>query len=55
VDLAPDERSRELLAEIYAALELPLDPATLGSVSELAGRRVAFDELAQPLLATLAP
>lgn len=55
VDLAPDERSRALLAEIYAALELPLDPATLGSVSELAGRRVAFDELAQPLLAQLAP
>lgn len=55
VDLAPDKRSRELLIEIYAALELPLDRATLGSVSELAGRRVAFDELAQPLLAALAP
>jgi octanoyl-[GcvH]:protein N-octanoyltransferase len=55
VDLAPDERSRELLVEIYAALDLPLDRATLGSVSELAGRRVAFDELAQPLLAALAP
>jgi len=54
VDLAPDERSRELLVEIYAALELPLDPATFGSVSELAGRPVAFDELAEPLLATLA-
>src|SRR4051794_19311269 len=55
VDLAPDPASRALLAEVYAALELPLDPATLGSVSELAGRRVAFADLAQPLLAHLGP
>jgi lipoate-protein ligase A len=55
VDLAPDERSRELLIEVYAALELPLDPKTLGSVSELAGRPVRFDELAEPLLAALSP
>jgi lipoate-protein ligase A len=53
VDLAPDTASRELLGEVYAELELPLDPITLGSVSELAGRDVAFDELAQPLLAAL--
>ena len=32
---------------------LPLDPKTLGSVSELAGREVGFDDLAQPLLAAL--
>ena len=53
VDLAPDTASRELLGEVYAELGLPLDPKTLGSVSELAGRDVAFDELAQPLLAAL--
>ena len=53
VELAPDRARRELLAEVYAALELPLAPATLGSVSELAGREVGFDELAQPLLAAL--
>lgn len=55
VDLAPDTPSRELLGKVYAALELPLDPRTLGSVSELVGREVAFDELAQPLLAALNP
>jgi len=54
VELAPNEGSRGLLGEVYAALELPLDATTLGSVSELAGRTVAFDELAQPLLARLA-
>jgi lipoate-protein ligase A len=53
VELAPDAPSRELLGEVYAQLGLPLDPKTLGSVSELAGRDVAFDELAQPLLAAL--
>jgi octanoyl-[GcvH]:protein N-octanoyltransferase len=53
VDLAPDTASRELLGEVYAELGLPLDPKTIGSVSELAGREVAFDELAQPLLAAL--
>jgi hypothetical protein len=55
VDLAPDEHSRDLLAEVYSALELTLDPATFGSVSELAGRTVTFDELAEPLLARLTP
>ena len=53
VDLAPDAASRELLGEVYAELDLALDPKTLGSVSELAGRDVAFDELAQPLLSAL--
>ena len=53
VDLAPDARTRELLADVYAALELPLDPATLGSVPEVAGRPVEFGELAEPLLAAL--
>jgi len=53
VDLAPDEHSRRVLAEVYEALELPLEPATLGSVSELAGRSVGFDELAKPLVAAL--
>src|SRR3954471_13445768 len=49
VDRTPDEATCELLAEVYAALGLALDPATLGSVSEVAGREVSFDELAQPL------
>jgi octanoyl-[GcvH]:protein N-octanoyltransferase len=53
VDLAPHVPSRELLGEVYAELDLPLDPKTLGSVSELAGRDVRFDELAQPLLSAL--
>jgi octanoyl-[GcvH]:protein N-octanoyltransferase len=55
VQLASDSRSRQVLTEVYAALELPLDPRTVGSVSELAGRRVAFDELAEPLLERLTP
>jgi lipoate-protein ligase A len=53
VDLAPHEPSRALLAEVYAALELPLERATVGSVSEVAGREVGFDELAEPLLRAL--
>jgi octanoyl-[GcvH]:protein N-octanoyltransferase len=53
VDLAPDKATREVLGEVYAELRLDLDPATIGSVSELRGDRVAFDELAQPLLAAL--
>ncbi|HYZ28957.1 MAG TPA: hypothetical protein VE570_07890, partial [Thermoleophilaceae bacterium] len=53
VELAPDERSRTLLAEVYTALDLPLDRSTLGSVAEVAGRDVGFDELAEPLLAAL--
>jgi lipoate-protein ligase A len=53
VDLSTDEESRRVLAEVYEALELPLERTTLGSVSELAARSVAFDELAQPLVAAL--
>jgi octanoyl-[GcvH]:protein N-octanoyltransferase len=53
VDLAPDDDSRKALAEVYSALELPLDPDTLGSLSELAQHPIAFDALAQPLLAAL--
>src|SRR4029079_11301090 len=48
VDLAP--APRDLLVDVYAALELPLDPATLGSLSECAGRSVGFDELAALLV-----
>jgi lipoate-protein ligase A len=53
VDLAPDPAARSLLTEVYAALELPLDPATVGSVSEVRGLPVTFDELAQALSARL--
>lgn len=53
IRLAPSPEADALLAAVYGALELELDPATLGSVSGSAGRDVAFDELAQPLLAAL--
>jgi octanoyl-[GcvH]:protein N-octanoyltransferase len=53
VDLAPDTAARSLLAEVYAELDLPLDPSTLGSVSELRGEPVGFDELAAALLRRL--
>jgi octanoyl-[GcvH]:protein N-octanoyltransferase len=53
VDLAPDPASRTLLTQVYAELDLKLDPRRLASVSEVVGREVAFDELAQPLLAAL--
>jgi octanoyl-[GcvH]:protein N-octanoyltransferase len=53
VDLAPDAAKARVLTEVYAALDLPLDVRRLGSVSALAGRDVAFDELAQPLLTAL--
>jgi octanoyl-[GcvH]:protein N-octanoyltransferase len=53
VDLSADEGSRRVLAEVYEALELPLEPTTLGSVSDVAGRTIEFDELAQPLVAAL--
>jgi octanoyl-[GcvH]:protein N-octanoyltransferase len=53
VDLAPDPASRALLVDLYAALELPLDPRTFGSLAELAGREISFDELAMPLVSTL--
>ena len=53
IDLAPDPAARSLLTEVYAALDLPLDPGTLGSVSEVRGHKVAFDELAPALLERL--
>lgn len=53
VDLGPDPAARSLLKEVYAALELPLDPATAGSVSEVRGRPVTFEELSQALAARL--
>lgn len=49
----PDAGAAALLAEVYAALALPLDPATVGSVVELRGQRADFDDFAQPLLAAL--
>jgi lipoate-protein ligase A len=55
VDLAPDTAVRSLLTEVYAELDLPLDPSTLGSVSEVRGHAVGFDELAVALLERLAP
>jgi lipoate-protein ligase A len=53
VDLAPDPAARSLLTEVYAELDLPLDPNTLGSLSEVRGRAVGFDELASALLERL--
>ena len=55
VQLGPEDASRALLTEVYEALQLPLDQTTVGSVSELAGRTVGFDELAEPLCTALAP
>jgi lipoate-protein ligase A len=54
IELAPDVRARELLVEVYAALELRLDPATFGSVSEVRGADVAFDDFASALAGRLA-
>jgi octanoyl-[GcvH]:protein N-octanoyltransferase len=53
VDLERDDGARMALASVYEALELPLDPSTLGSVSERCGRPVGFDELATPLVRAL--
>ena len=53
IPLDPDPLARELMPQVYAALELPLDVRTLGSVSEAARRNVAFDELAQALAAAI--
>ena len=53
VELSADASARGALEAIYGALELPLDPATLGSVSEIAARPVGFDELATPLIRAL--
>jgi octanoyl-[GcvH]:protein N-octanoyltransferase len=53
VELGSDPARRALLTQVYGALDLPLDPNTVGSVSEIAGRDVGFDELAEPLVAVL--
>ena len=53
VELAPDQQARDLLRDVYAALDLPLDPQTLGSVSELTGELTGFGELANSLLPAL--
>ena len=53
IDLSPDPAARATLADVYEALELPLDPRTLGSLSERAGRSIAFEELADPLTEAL--
>ena len=53
VDRTPDEATRRLFGEVYAELGLALDPATIGSVSEVARRDVSFAELAQPLVTAL--
>jgi lipoate-protein ligase A len=53
VELSPDPAARALLTEVYTALDLPLDSATIGSVSELRGQPVTFDELAEALVARL--
>jgi lipoate-protein ligase A len=53
VELAPDAATRALLTEVYAALELPLEQGTIGSVSEVAGREVGFGELSDALVKAL--
>jgi len=55
VELGPDPAARALLAEVYDALELPLDPSTFGSLSEIRGRPVTFEELAAELRRGLTP
>jgi octanoyl-[GcvH]:protein N-octanoyltransferase len=53
VALSPDSAARALLAAVYEALELPLDTRTIGSVTEVAQRPVAFDELAEAVRSRL--
>ena len=53
IELAPDPAARQLLTEAYAALELPLDVGTLGSVSDVAGVEVTFDAVAARLVERL--
>lgn len=54
VQLAPDANALALLVAVYDVLDLPLDPTTVGSVSECASRDVSFGELADPLRESLA-
>jgi lipoate-protein ligase A len=49
VRLGTDPDADAVLTEVYAALGLPLDPATLGCVIQEAGRPISFADLAEPL------
>jgi octanoyl-[GcvH]:protein N-octanoyltransferase len=55
IELRPDAAARRLLVDVYAALELALDPTTFGSVAEVAGRVIAFDTFASRLTHRFAP
>ena len=53
VSFDSDANAAALMAEVYEALDLPLDPGTIGAVSELSDRQAEFDDFAQPLLSAL--
>lgn len=53
VNLAPDPEAKLLLIEVYRELGLALDPATIGSLSDVAGREITFEALATSLRAKL--
>lgn len=53
IELAPDPAARQLMTEVYAALELPLEVGTFGSVAEVAGIEVTFDAIAARLVERL--
>lgn len=55
IELAPDPDARQLLADVYGVLELPLDVTTLGSLAEVRGAAVAFEDLARLLTNRLQP
>lgn len=46
IELATDPRARQLLADVYDALGLPLDVTTVGSLADVLGAPVAFEDLA---------
>jgi octanoyl-[GcvH]:protein N-octanoyltransferase len=53
IELAPHLAARQLLTEVYAALVLPLEVGTLGSMAEVAGVEVTFDAIAARLVERL--
>ena len=55
IELEPDDAARRLMWDAYAALGLPLDMRTAGSVSEVLGRAVGFRDLAEPLARACQP
>ena len=55
IELAPDPLARRMLPEVYAALDLPLDLRTFGSLAELAPEPIAFEDLAARLTERLNP